>query len=156
MTPRWVHAILSSSITEFAARVLLTFPFWGSGLAKLLDFSGGMAEMRHFGLEPAWFYNSLTVFVQLVGSALIISKRWTWLGAGALGVFTVLTIPIVHAFWRLEGERAITAFHTAGEHVGMIGALVLVSILALRPKAASADRKPVDVAAAPATGTLLP
>jgi len=133
MTPRWINTILSSSLTEFAARVLLTFPFWGSGLAKLLDFTGGMAEMRQFGLEPAWFFNALTVFVQLTGSALIITKRWTWLGAGALGVFTALTIPIVHAFWRLEGERAVTAFHTAGEHVGMIGALILVSILALRP-----------------------
>ncbi len=156
MTPRWVHALLSSSITEFTARVVLTFPFWGSGIAKLIDFSGGMAEMSHFGLEPAWFYNGLTVFVQLVGSGLIIAKRWTWLGAGALGVFTALTIPIVHAFWRLEGERAITAFHTAGEHVGIIGALVLVSILALRPKAVAAQREPVDSLAPPAAGTLLP
>ncbi|MBB4040260.1 transmembrane protein [Microvirga flocculans] len=139
MTPRWINAILSSRVTEVAARILFTFPFWGSGLAKLLDFSGGMAEMRQFGLEPAWFYNSLTLFVQLVGSGLIISRRWTWLGAGALGVFTFLTIPIVHAFWRLEGERAIAAFHTAGEHMGMIGALVLVSILALRPKPAGLE-----------------
>ena len=137
MTPRWVDAILSSRITEFAARVLLTFPFWSSGLAKLLDFSGGMAEMRQFGLEPAWLYNSLTIIVQLGGSALVIAGRRTWLGAGALGVFTALTIPIVHAFWRLEGERAIAAFHTAGEHVGMIGALVLVSILSLRAGSAA-------------------
>jgi transmembrane protein len=156
MTPRWVHAILSSTIAEFAARVLLTFPFWGSGLAKLLDFSGGMAEMSQFGLEPAWFYNGLTVFVQLLGSVLIIAKRWTWLGAGALGIFTALTIPIVHAFWRLEGERAVTAFHTAGEHVGMIGALVLVSILALRPKAAAAQRGEAKHLAPPAAGILLP
>lgn len=134
MTPRWVEAILSSSITEVAARILFTFPFWGSGLAKLLDFSGGMAEMSQFGLEPAWLFNSLTIFVQLTGSALIIFKRGTWFGAGMLGVFTFLTIPIVHAFWRLEGERALVAFHTAGEHMGMIGALILVSILATRSK----------------------
>ncbi|MCG7392431.1 DoxX family protein [Microvirga sp. ACRRW] len=141
MTPRWVEAILSSRITEIAARVLFTFPFWGSGLAKLLDFSGGMAEMSHFGLEPAWLFNSLTIFVQLTGSALIIFNRGTWFGAAMLGVFTFLTIPIVHAFWRLEGERAITAFHTAGEHMGMIGALVLVSILAARSKEASSRNR---------------
>ncbi len=156
MTPRWIDAILSSRITEFAARVLLTFPFWGSGLAKLLDFSGGMGEMRQFGLEPAWLYNTLTIIVQLGGSALIISKRWTWLGAGALGVFTFLTIPIVHAFWRLEGERAIMAFHTAGEHMGMIGALVLVSILALRQRPASAFGDDAKRLASPASGMLRP
>ncbi len=148
MTPRWVEAILSSRITEIAARVLFTFPFWGSGLAKLLDFNGGMAEMSQFGLEPAWLFNSLTIFVQLTGSALIILNRGTWFGAGMLGIFTFLTIPIVHAFWRLEGERAIMAFHTAGEHLGMIGALVLVSIMAARSKrtalTASDRRAPFD------------
>jgi transmembrane protein len=136
MTPRWIDTVLESRATEIAARVLLTFPFWGSGLAKLLDFSGGMAEMSHFGLEPAWLFNLLTVIVQLGGSALVITRRWTWLGAGALGIFTFLTILLVHAFWRLDGERGIEAFHTATEHVGMIGALVLVSILALRPRKA--------------------
>lgn len=146
MTPRWIEAVLSSHVFEIAARVLFTFPFWGSGLIKLIDFSGGMAEMSQFGLEPAWLFNGLTVFVQLTGSALIILNRGTWLGAGMLGVFTFLTIPIVHAFWRLEGERAIMAFHTAGEHMGMIGALVLVSILAARsnqaaPEASSNEMK---------------
>jgi transmembrane protein len=150
MTPRWVKAILSNPIIETAARVLFTFPFWGSGLAKLLNFSGGMAEMSQFGLEPAWLFNSLTIFVQLTGSALIIAKRGTWFGAGMLGVFTFLTIPVVHAFWRLEGERAIMAFHTSGEHMGMIGALVLASILAMRsrPVAADAQNLPLDEARA--------
>jgi len=132
MTPGWVSNILSNRAVEIAARVLLTFPFWGSGLAKLLDFSGGVGEMRQFGLEPAELYNILTIIVQLGGSALIIFNRMTWLGAGALGIFTALTIPLVHAFWRLEGERGITAFHTATEHVGMIGALIVVSILSNR------------------------
>jgi transmembrane protein len=38
------------------------------------------------------------------------------------------------------------ALHTAGEHVGMIGALILVSILALRPRS--------EFAAARRTGTV--
>lgn len=148
MTPRWIETILSSRITEIAARILFTFPFWGSGLSKLLNFSGGMAEMSQFGLEPAWLFNSLTIIVQLTGSALIIFRRATWFGAGMLGVFTFLTIPVVHAFWRLEGERALVAFHTAGEHMGMIGALVLVSILATRSRpaatASDAQNLPLD------------
>jgi transmembrane protein len=110
--------------------------------------------MRHFGLEPAWLFNSLTIIVQLTGSAFIIAGRWTWLGAGALGVFTFLTIPIVHAFWRLEGERALTALHTAGEHVGMIGALILVSILALRPWPAARSTENAKELPAPSAGML--
>ncbi|MDQ1081097.1 DoxX family protein [Pseudoroseomonas cervicalis] len=129
---RAIEGFLGLPVVEVLARILLTFPFWGSGLAKLIDFQGGVAEMAHFGLQPAALVNAAVIVTQLGGSALVILNRWTWLGAGALGVFTALTIPLVHRFWALEGERAIIAFHTATEHVGMIGALVVVSILAER------------------------
>jgi transmembrane protein len=124
-----IRAILYHPVTFVVARVLLTFPFWGSGLAKLIDFSGGTAEMAMFGLHPPAAINSAVALTQLAGSALIITNRAAWLGAGALGVFTVLTIPLVHHFWSLEGERGIVAFHTATEHVGMIGGLILAAIL---------------------------
>ena len=132
MAPAPIQRLLSAAGTEFAARLLLTFPFWGSGLAKLIDFPGGVAEMEFFGFTPGWLFNGLTILVQLGGSALIVSRRMVWLGAGALGVFTGLTILLVHRFWAIEGPMATIAFHTATEHVGMIGALVLVSVLALR------------------------
>ncbi|MFT8244400.1 DoxX family protein [Roseomonas sp. BN140053] len=151
MTPAWVRTLLAPAATEALGRILLTFPFWGSGLAKLLDFSGGMGEMRQFGLEPAWLFNVATVIVQLGGSALIIARRGVWLGAGALGIFTLLTILIVHRFWALEGIMGVVSFHTATEHVGMIGALILVSILALRPAASRSGDALSDVSLGSAT-----
>lgn len=130
--PRVIQALLSNRSVAFAARVVLTFPFWGSGLDKLINFSGGVAEMRQFGLEPAMLFNIAVFTTQLVGSALIVSGRHVWLGAGALGTFTALTIPLVHHFWTMQGAEALHAFHTAGEHVGMIGGLITVSVLAAR------------------------
>lgn len=130
----WIDAILASRVTAVAGRVLLTFPFWASGIAKLVDFPGGVAEMQHFGLEPGPLFNILTLVVQLSGSALIIADRLTWLGAGALGVFTFLTIVLVHHFWSLGGEEAIVALHISTEHIGMIGALVLVSVMSVNRK----------------------
>jgi transmembrane protein len=134
--PKIIHALLTNRAVAFAARVILTFPFWGSGLDKLINFSGGVAEMRQFGLEPAILFNIAVFTTQLVGSALIISGRHVWLGAGALGVFTALTIPIVHHFWTMEGAQALHAFHTAAEHIGTIGGLITVSILAARSRPA--------------------
>ncbi|WGF86921.1 DoxX family protein [Marinivivus vitaminiproducens] len=129
MKPELVGRLLSNHGLALVARMLLTFPFWCSGLVKAIDFQGGVAEMAHFGLEPAAAFNIATIVVQLGGSALVIMNRWTWLGAGALGVFTALTIPLVHHFWSLEGERALIALHTTTEHIGMIGGLVLAAIL---------------------------
>lgn len=87
-----------------AARVLLTYPFWESGLAKQIDFYGGVAEMARFDLDPAVAFNIATVIVQLGASFLIVLNRYTWLGAGALGIFTALTIQIVHHFWNMSEE----------------------------------------------------
>lgn len=132
-----VERLLNLPAAELIARIVLTFPFWGSGLAKLISFEAGVAEMAHFGLEPAAAFNIATVIVQLGGSLLVILGRYVWLGAGALGVFTGLTILLVHRFWAIAEEPFRTiAFHTATEHVGMIGGLLAIAILAARPRTA--------------------
>jgi len=129
--PDIIEHLLRNRAVAAAARLLLTLPFWASGLAKLIDFQSGVAEMARFQLEPAAMFNVATIIVQLGGSLLVILNRCAWLGAGALGVFTALTIPIVHHFWSMTEEPFRTiAFHTAAEHIGMIGALIIVSILA--------------------------
>ena len=122
-----INCILAHSAFGYVARIILTFMFWGSGLSKLLDFSGGMAEMSHFGLEPAALFNIATIIVQLGGSLLIILNRYTWLGAGALAVFTALTIPLVHHFWTMEEPMRTAEFHVVTEHISIIGALMVVA-----------------------------
>ncbi|WP_121114337.1 DoxX family protein [Croceibacterium ferulae] len=123
--------------TEIAARSLLTAPFWISGLSKLVHFDSGAAEMARAGLEPAAAFNLATIATQLLASALVISGRWTWIGAGALSVFTGLTILLVHRFWAMTEEPFRTiAFHTSVEHVGIIGGLLVVAILSARSPAA--------------------
>ncbi|MGI6246781.1 MAG: DoxX family protein [Pseudochelatococcus sp.] len=109
------------------ARVVLTFMFWASGLAKSIDFSAGMAEMTHFGLEPAAFFNVATIVVQLGGSALIILNFHAWAGALALAVFTAATIPIAHTFWTMEEPIRTIEFYVVVEHISIIGALLVVA-----------------------------
>ena len=121
--------LLDQSWFALLARIVLTFAFWGSGLAKLINFQEGVAEMAMFSLPNPTLMNILTIITQLGGSLLIIINRWTWLGAGALAVFTALTIPLVHRFWSLPQPKATEAFHTATEHITVIGSLILVAIL---------------------------
>jgi transmembrane protein len=122
-----VESITGSRAFGLLARLVLTSMFWLSGIAKLADFSGGMAEMAHFGLEPPALFNIATAVVQLVGSALIIANRWTWLGAGMLAVFTALTIPIAHNFWTMEEPMRTVEFYVVMEHITVIGALMVVA-----------------------------
>jgi len=133
-TPRPIAAILDSRAFGVAMRVLLTLPFWASGLAKLIDFGGAQAEMAMFGLHPPPGFAVATIITQLLGSALVIHGRHAWLGAGALAVFTLLTIPLVHAFWSMPPAEAVPHMHVAVEHLGICGGLALAAMQAHRAR----------------------
>jgi len=128
--PRPIAAILDSPIFGLLMRVLMTWPFWASALAKVVDFAGARAEMATFGLEPTAGFAVATIATQLLGSALVIQGRFAWLGAGALAVFTLLTIPIAHAFWSAAPPMNVIDFHFAVEHLGVCGGLALAAIQA--------------------------
>lgn len=127
-----IESILKSPVNAAVGRVLLTFVFWAGGLHHLLDFQGTVAMMHAFGVEPAEPFTVLAVVVLLGGSALVIADRWTWLGAGALATFTVLTIPVAHPVWRLVGEARELEIRVVLEHISLIGGLIFVAIASRR------------------------
>lgn len=129
-----IEKIRLSPVFALVSRILLTFIFWSSGLAKLFDFQAAVAEMEHFGVLPAAPMAMAVIFVQLTGSALIISGRHVWLGAGALAVFTIMTIPIAHAFWQMTGEKAFMEMMFAFEHITVVGGLMVVATVATAVK----------------------
>lgn len=125
--PGIIAAITGANWFGYVARAVMTFMFWASGLAKLIDFNTGVGEMAFFGLHPPVLFNIAVIIVQLGGSALIIANRWTWLGAGALAVFTALTIPIAHTFWSMEEPMKTIEFYVVMEHITVIGGLMVVA-----------------------------
>lgn len=132
-TPAPIAALLESPAFTIAGRVLLTLPFWSSGIAKLLDLDSALAEAAHFGLEPVWVTVIATLAVQLGGAVALITGRFAWVGAGALGVFTALATLIAHPFWTVADPMA--RFHernTFLEHAGLVGGLILAAILTHR------------------------
>lgn len=133
--PNAVAQLLNASWFATAARVVVTFPYWSSGLSKTFGFGDALAEMARYDLHPPVFFAIATIVCMFVGSALVIANRHVWLGAGALIVFTALTIPIAHDFWNLTGPAAQTELFFVVEHIGLIGGLMLAAILAQRGKA---------------------
>lgn len=130
MPPPLVAALLRSPAFGVLARAVLTLPYWWSGLSKLVDLQGALAEAAHFGLEPAGVIVAATVAVQLLGSLMLIFGRLGWLAAGALGVFTGLATLIAHPFWTLTDPiERFHALNTFLEHIGLIGGLMLAAIL---------------------------
>ena len=115
----------------YVAATAMTYMFWWSGITKILDFQGTLGEMAHFKLNPPALFAAATIVVQLGGSALIIfGGRLAWLGAGALALFTLGTIPIAHDFWNMTGQPAMLEKLWVQEHVSVVGGLMLAAILA--------------------------
>lgn len=129
--PTPIVRLLRSNWFRRFVLALLTLPYWLSGLTKLANFPGALAEANQFGLQPAPLAVTATIAVQLVGSAMLILGRRAWLAAGALGVFTMVATLIAHPFWMLADS--IERFHqtnTFVEHLALIGGLALAAILA--------------------------
>lgn len=131
--PGPVAAILDAPVTFVLARLALVSAYVLGGVVKALDFPTAVAEQAHFGLSPPALFAGLTIVVELLGSALVMTRRWVWLGAGMLGVFTGLAAITANAFWTLpDGPARFMAANAFFEHMGLIGAFVVTAMVAHR------------------------
>jgi transmembrane protein len=119
--------VLDSKCFGYLFRAALTFIFWATALSRVVDFNGAAQEVEQFGLHPAALIAIIVICIQLGGSALVISGRALWLGVGSLAIFTALTIPVAHPFWRMTGVPALHEKMLVYEHVCLIGGLLYVA-----------------------------
>ena len=131
--PRVVQTVLDWPTTWFVARLLLTGAYLIGAVAKAADWPSAVAEQVHFGMNPPQLWAALTIAVEVIGPLLILSGRLVWLGAGMLGIFTLLAALVANAFWAMPpGHERFMATNAFFEHLGLIGGFMLVAIVAQR------------------------
>jgi uncharacterized membrane protein YphA (DoxX/SURF4 family) len=131
-TPQFVQAILEWQWTWPIARFALIVNYLVSGLSKIVNFRGGVAEMAQAGLPAPVAMALLSIFVELSGSTLVLVGRWVWLGAGMLGVFTAIGAVTAHAFWKASSRERVEAIAVFFMHIGLIAAFILCALVAER------------------------
>jgi uncharacterized membrane protein YphA (DoxX/SURF4 family) len=131
-TPEFARAILEWPWTWPLARFALVVTFLASGFSKIANFSDGVAEMAQAGMPAPAAMAVLSIFVEIVGSLLVLIDRWVWLGAGMLGAFTAIGAVTAHAFWKVSGPERKEVLAVFLMHCGMTGAFVLDALLAQR------------------------
>lgn len=107
--------------------LLLCSAYLQGGLDKAFDFPGAIAEMQHFGLHPAGPMAVLTIVGELGASILVLAGVLRWLAAGYLAVFTLAATFIAGRFWELTGPARLMAENGFFEHLGLVGAFLLVA-----------------------------
>ncbi|HIC7208448.1 DoxX family protein [Burkholderia stabilis] len=128
--PAWIRALLSQPWVLPLVRLALVSAYLIGGVAKALDFDGAVAEQAHFGLHPAALWAALAIAVEIAGSLCVVLRRFTWLGAGSLGMLTLVAMMVANDFWNHTGAERFMALNSFFEHLGLIAALVLATVLA--------------------------
>jgi transmembrane protein len=126
--PRPIAQVLALPGLDYLARLALASPFLISGVVKLLDFGGALEEVVGLGLRPAAPIAAAIVCTQLGGSVFFLTRRYCWLGAGILAVFTALATLLAHPFWAFEGPDRGRQTATFFEHVAIVGGLALAAL----------------------------
>ncbi|WP_175822630.1 MULTISPECIES: DoxX family protein [unclassified Burkholderia] len=128
-SPAWIRALLSQPWVLPVARLILVSAYLIAGVYKLLDFNAAAAEQAHFGLHPGSVWAAMAIVVEIGGPLCVLSRRFTWLGAGGLGVLTLVAMLVAADFWNMTGTARFMALNAFFEHLGLIGGLVLVTVL---------------------------
>jgi len=131
--------LLAPAAIRWIALLGLCAAYIQGGLNKLLDVGGAVAEMQHFGLEPAMPFAIAVILTELAGAALVLSGIQRWFGALWLGAFTLVSTFIANRYWELPPghERFMTA-NAFYEHLGLLGGFLLVAWLDLRERRGAA------------------
>ncbi|KDB06910.1 DoxX family protein [Burkholderia sp. lig30] len=127
--PVWIRALLSQRWVLLLARLALVSAYLIGGVDKALNFNDAIAEQAHFGLHPAALWAALAVAIEIAGSLCVVFRRFTWIGAGGLGVLTVVAMLVANDFWNRTGVARFMALNSFFEHLGLIAALVFATIL---------------------------
>jgi transmembrane protein len=114
---------------DMVFRAVLTVLFWSAGIFGLFNYSAVVEEVRAVGLPFESAIAAGTIFLQLGGSLMVITNigNCGWIGAAALALFTLLTIPFGHAFWNFPEPRRTAELHIALEHLTVVGGLLLAA-----------------------------
>jgi uncharacterized membrane protein YphA (DoxX/SURF4 family) len=138
--PAWIRALLAQPWVLPLVRLALVSAYLIGGVAKALDFNGAVAEQAHFGLQPAALWAALAIAVEIAGSLCVVFRRFTWLGAGSLGMLTLVAMIVANDFWHRSGVDHFMALNSFFEHLGLIAALVLATVLDDARQPADDDR----------------
>jgi uncharacterized membrane protein YphA (DoxX/SURF4 family) len=120
---------------DYLGRLALASPFLVSGFAKLFDFAGAVDEIASLGLRPATPYAIAVILTQLGGSALFMSRRFCWLGAGILAAFTLVATLLAHPFWTFAGADRGHQAATFFEHLAIVGGFAIAAMFVNGPRA---------------------
>jgi XapX domain-containing protein len=137
---RLIYSFVTSRAVHFIGLLGLCSPYIQGGLAKLFDFGAAIDEVQHFGLPAASGIAAATVITELAASAAILTGFYRWVGALLLAAFTLVATFVANRYWEIPLANRVFAENSFFEHIGLVGAFLLVACYDLRNRTSNMDR----------------
>jgi XapX domain-containing protein len=131
---RAIYPVAAVPAIRFFALLGLCAAYLQGGLVKVIDVGGAVAEAQHFGLPLAPALAGATIVTELVGSALVLSGVYRWLGALWLAGFTLIATFVANRFWEIPQPDRFMVENAFFEHLGLVGGFLLVAWYDLRER----------------------
>jgi uncharacterized membrane protein YphA (DoxX/SURF4 family) len=123
-----IASLFATPLVYWIALIGLCAAYLQGGIVKATAFTGAITEMERFGLAPAIPLAIAVILLELGASVMILTGFYRWLGALALGGFTLTATLIALRFWELpRGQERSVAANTFFEHLGLVGGFLLVA-----------------------------
>ncbi|MFC5416778.1 DoxX family protein [Dongia soli] len=122
-----LQRLATSPAVYWIALLALCGAYLQGGITKALDFQAAVAEMAHFGLEPAQPFALAVIVLELGASFLILAGFYRWIGALALAGFTAMAAFLANAFWLADETDRLRLMNAFMEHFGLAGGFILVA-----------------------------
>ncbi|QHJ01079.1 DoxX family membrane protein [Xylophilus rhododendri] len=120
--------------------LLLCSAYLQGGLMKAFDFGGAVAELQHFGMAPAVPLALATIVLEIVAPVMIVAGYGRWLAALGLAGFTLVATFLANRFWEVAGPERFMLENAFFEHLGLVGAFLLVALWDFSARRPAADR----------------
>jgi len=119
--------ILDHPIVPLLGRLMMTYVFATSGIAKILDWSGNVAYMntRHLPLVPALL--AAAMVIEVAGSVCLVTGYRARIAAFVMFWYTTAVTLLFHNYWASSGMLAATQETHFRKNLDIMGGLLMLA-----------------------------
>ena len=118
---------LSHPVVPLVGRLLMTYIFATSGLAKIVGWSGNIAYMsrHHLPMVPVLLAGALVI--EVAGSICLITGYQARWAAAIMFVYLLLVTVLLHNYWAFSGDMAGMQETHFRKNLAIMGGLLMVA-----------------------------
>lgn len=118
---------LEHPAVAFLGRLLITYIFATSGLAKILDWSSNVSYMntRHLPMIPVLL--GIALVIEVVGSICLVTGLFARVAAFVMFLYLTSVTVLFHNYWAFSGMAAGTQETHFRKNLAIMGGLLMIA-----------------------------